>query len=185
MKLIVGLGNPGRAYAASRHNVGFMCLSHFARAHGIALIQKQARSRIGRGEVAGAAVILARPRTYMNLSGEAVSLLVRRFGVPPADLLVIHDDLDLPLGKLRIRQRGGSGGHKGVQSIITSLGSEDFPRIRVGIGHPEDGDDTVSYVLASFTPAERQVIKEVIPQVSAAVHCLLTEGTAAAMNRYN
>jgi PTH1 family peptidyl-tRNA hydrolase len=121
----------------------------------------------------------------MNLSGEAVSLLVRRFGVPPADLLVIHDDLDLPLGKLRIRQRGGSGGHRGLQSIIISLGSEDFPRIRVGIGHPEDGDDTVSYVLASFTPTERQVIKAVIPQVSAAVHCFLTEGTATAMNRYN
>jgi PTH1 family peptidyl-tRNA hydrolase len=121
----------------------------------------------------------------MNLCGEAVSLLVRKFGVSLADLLIIHDDLDLPLGKLRIRQGGGSGGHRGVQSIITSLGNEDFSRIRVGIEHPEEGVDTISYVLASFTPAERQVIKELIPQVSAAIHCLLTEGIDAAMNRYN
>jgi PTH1 family peptidyl-tRNA hydrolase len=119
----------------------------------------------------------------MNLSGEAVGRLVRRFGLPLEDLLVIHDDLDLPVGKVRIRQRGGSGGHKGVQSIIASLGSQDFPRIRVGIGRP-DGDE-ISYVLSDFTAEEKQVIEEAVSTAADAIHCILAEGIEAAMNRYN
>ena len=183
MKLIVGLGNPGKAYSNSRHNVGFRCVDRFARLNHIPLTRRQQRAKAGTGVVAETEVVVAKPRTFMNLSGEAVGRLVRRFGLPLEDLLVIHDDLDLPLGKVRIRQRGGSAGHKGVQSIIASLGSQDFPRIRVGIGRP-DGDE-ISYVLSDFTAEEKQVIEEAVSTAADAIHCILAEGIEAAMNRYN
>lgn len=192
MKLIVGLGNPGRGYANNRHNVGFVCLNHFAKTQGIRFDKKQGKARIGTGEVAESKVIVARPQTYMNLSGQSVSLLVQKFGINLNNLLVIHDDLDLPLGKIRIRQGGGSGGHKGVDSIIACLESQDFPRIRVGIGRPSAiGDaeiseaDIIAYVLSDFTPEEKQTLTQVIPRVSEAIHCLLSEGLVAAMNKYN
>ena len=183
MKLIVGLGNPGRAYVNNRHNVGIRCIDYFAQAHGIPIKERRARARLGIGEVAEKRVVLAKTRTYMNLSGQAVSRLVRHFNVPLGDLVVICDDLDLPLDKVRIRQSGGSAGHKGMKSIIDSLGSQDFPRIRVGIGRP-DGDE-ISYVLSDFTAAEREVVREAVAEVADALHCILTEGIMAAMNRYN
>ena len=183
MKLIVGLGNPGRVYVNNRHNVGFRCINYFARVHRIPVRERRARARLGIGEVAGKRVVLAKTRTYMNLSGQAVSRLAHQFNVPLEDLVVICDDLDLPLGKVRIRQHGGSAGHKGMQSIIDSLASQDFPRIRVGIGRP-DGDE-VSYVLSDFTAEEREVVKEAIAEVAQALHCILAEGIAAAMKRYN
>jgi len=193
MKLIVGLGNPGRGYANNRHNVGFVCLNHFARMQGIRFDKKQGRARIGLGEVAGSQVVVAKPQTYMNLSGQSVSLLVKKFNINLDDLLVIHDDLDLPSGKIRIRHGGSSGGHKGVDSIITWLGNQDFIRIRVGIGRPvkNEGsaelgeDEIINYVLSDFTPDEKQTITQVIPRVSEAVLCLLTEGPTVAMNKYN
>ncbi len=183
MKLIVGLGNPGKAYINSRHNVGFRCVDHFARLNRIPLTKRQQRAKIGTGVVAETEVVVAKPGTFMNLSGEAVGRLVRRFGVPLEDLIVVHDDMDLPLGKVRIRRRGSSAGHKGVKSIVASLGSQDFPRIRVGIGRP-DGDE-ISYVLSDFTAAEKQVIEEAVATASDAIHCILTEGIEAAMNRCN
>jgi len=193
MKLIVGLGNPGRGYAHNRHNVGFVCLSHFAKTQGIRFDKKQGRARIGTGEAAGNEVVLAKPQTYMNRSGQSVSLLVKKFNVSLDNLLVIHDDLDLPLGKIRIRHGGSSGGHKGVGSIITELGNQDFIRIRVGIGRPVKDesftefseDEIINYVLSDFTPDEKQAITQVIPRVSEAIFCLLTEGSTVAMNRYN
>lgn len=191
MKLIIGLGNPGRTYASNRHNIGFICLNHFTRTQGIRFDKKQGRARIGSGEVAGSKVVLARPQTYMNRSGQSVSRLVEKFDINLNDLIIIHDDLDLPLGKIRIRQGGGSGGHKGVDSIISCLGSQAFSRLRVGIGRPatafaEIGEaDIMAYVLSDFTPEEKQVVTQVIPRVSEAILCLLTEGLAAAMNRYN
>ena len=193
MKLIVGLGNPGRIYARNRHNIGFMCVRHFAKTQGIRFDKKQGQARIGTGEVAGNKLIVARPQTHMNLSGESVIRLVNKFNISPSDLLVIHDDLDLPLGKIRLSQGSGSGGHKGVDSIITHLGSLDFPRIRVGIGRPpiiegsaEDREaEVVAYVLNDFTTEEKKVITEVIPEVSEAILCLLNEGLTAAMNKYN
>ncbi len=193
MKLIVGLGNPGRGYANNRHNAGFVCLNHFARTQDIRFDKKQGRARIGLGEVAGNEVVLAKPQTYMNRSGQSVSLLVRKFNVSLNNLLVIHDDLDLPLGKIRIRQGGSAGGHKGAGSIITELGSQNFIRIRVGIGRPDKNEDftefsddeIINYVLSDFTPDEKQAITQVIPRVSEAILCLLTEGPVAAMNRYN
>jgi len=187
----MGLGNPGRAYANNRHNIGFICLNHFARTQGIRFDKKRGQARIGSDEVAGSKVVLAKPQTYMNLSGQSVSRLVKKFSISLNDLLVIHDDLDLSLGKIRIRRGGGSGGHKGVGSIITELGSQDFLRLRVGIGRPtKDADeisetDIIAYVLSDFTPEEKQVIMQVVPRVSEAILCLLTEGLAAAMNKYN
>jgi len=187
MKLIVGLGNPGRSYADNRHNTGFICLSHFARQQGIRLDKKQSLARTGTGEVGGSKIILAKPQTYMNLSGQSVRRLIKKFKIRPADLLVIHDDLDLPLGKIRLRQGGGSGGHKGVESITAELQSRDFARLRVGIGRPEETSeaDIVAYVLSDFTPGEKQVITKAIPQVSEAILSFLTEGITMAMSRYN
>jgi PTH1 family peptidyl-tRNA hydrolase len=189
MKLIVGLGNPGRAYAANRHNIGFSCLSYFARAQGIKLDKKQGLARIGTGTVAGNKVVLARPHTFMNNSGQSVSRLMRKFKVNPGDLLVIHDDLDLPLAKVRLSSGSGSGGHKGVNSIIKELGTQDFTRLRVGIGRPANpnptDEDIIAYVLSNFTPDEKQAISSVIPKVAEAILCLLTEGLTTAMNRFN
>ena len=193
MKLIIGLGNPGRGYANNRHNAGFVCLNYFARTQGIRFDKKQCKARVGSGEVAGSEVLLAKPQTYMNRSGQSVRLLVDKFNISPDNLLVIHDDLDLPLGRIRIRQGGSPGGHKGVGSIITELGSQNFTRIRVGIGRPITIEgvagiseaDIIAYVLSDFTPDEKQAITQVIPRVSEAILCLLTEGPVAAMNRYN
>jgi len=193
MKLIVGLGNPRRVYANNRHNVGFICLSHFARTQGIKFDQKRGLARIGIGEAAGNKVVVAKPQTYMNLSGRSVSLLIRKFNINLNDLLVIHDDLDLPLAKIRISQGGGSGGHRGIESIISYLESQDFIRLRVGIGRPvkNEGsaeiseDEIIAYVLSDFTAEQKQTIDQVIPRVSEAILCLLTEGLVAAMNRYN
>ncbi len=191
MKLIVGLGNPGRSYSHNRHNIGFACLNHFARGQGIPFSKKQCRARTGTGEVDGGGVVLARPQTYMNLSGHSVSRLVKKFNINLGELIVIHDDLDLPLGTIRIRQGGSSGGHKGVESIITELGSRDFIRIRVGIGRPPadaaqiSEADIISYVLGDFTPDEKQTLRLVIPEVSQAILCLLSEGLEAAMNKHN
>ncbi|MFC2056604.1 aminoacyl-tRNA hydrolase [Chloroflexota bacterium] len=193
MKLIVGLGNPGRKYEKSRHNLGFMCLNYFARTQGIRFDKKQGRARIGSGEVGGSKMVVARPQTYMNRSGQAVSRLVKKYKVNLDSLLVIHDDLDLPLGKIRIRQGGGSAGHKGINSVAVELGSQDFARLRVGIGRPAvvEGSsetteaDTVVYVLSDFTSEEKGTVTQVIPVVSEAILCLLTEGLTAAMNKYN
>ncbi len=188
MKLVVGLGNPGAHYAGNRHNLGAMCLSYFAKAHGIPLDRKQANARTGTGVVAGIPVLLARPQTYMNLSGESVSLLVRKLHTEPEDFIVIHDDLDLPVGRVRLRRDGGSGGHKGIESIIARTGSAGFIRIRVGIGRPPGDtseDEIASYVLSDFTLEEKRILERVIPAISEALHCLLAEGLTAAMNKYN
>jgi len=192
MKLIVGLGNPGPAYAGNRHNIGFMCLKHLAEKLGVHLDRAQARARTGEGKVNGMRVLLARPQTGMNLSGESVSRLVNKFHINLEDLVVIHDDLDLPVGKVRIRRGGRSAGHRGMESIIASLGSADFIRVRVGIGRPDlesTGRDkeaaVIDYVLSDFTPEEEKSINQTIPVVSEAIVCLLREGLSAAMNRFN
>ncbi len=187
MKLIVGLGNPGRSYAASRHNIGFMCISHFAKEHGIRFDRKQGKARTGVGEIAGEPVVLARPQTFMNRSGESVAALVKRFKIALSDLIIIHDDLDLPLGRIRLSFGAGSGGHKGIDSIIDYLDSGDFSRLRVGVGRPPEATEAaiIDYVLGDFTPEEGQVMKLVIPRVSDALLDLLTDGLAVAMNKYN
>ena len=191
MKLVVGLGNPGKTYAHNRHNVGFRCLNYFARLHSIRFDHKQCRDRVGVAEVKGEKLLLAKPRTFVNLSGDPVACLVHKRDITLSDLLIIYDDLDLPLGKIRLRQNGGSGGHKGMNSIISALGSEDFPRIRVGIGRPQaeeqsmSEDAIVNYVLSDFYRREEAIIKPVIAKVSEAIDCFITEGIEAAMSKFN
>lgn len=164
-----------------------MCVNHFARKQSILFDKKQGKARIGSGKVAGSKVVVARPQTYMNQSGQSVSRLVKKFNISLDNLLVIHDDLDLPLGKIRIRPGGSSAGHKGVESIITELGSQDFPRIRVGIGRPAEISETdiVTYVLGDLPSEEKRTITQVLPRVTEATLCFLTEGLTATMNRYN
>jgi PTH1 family peptidyl-tRNA hydrolase len=192
MKLIVGLGNPGFLYARNRHNIGFMCVSHLARTQRIAYDRKQGHARTGIGNISGHRVVLARPQIFMNASGESVSALMNKLNLAPADLIVIHDDLDLPVGKIRLRLGGTSGGHKGIDSTIARIGTREFCRVRVGIGRPEiegEADDkesaVIDYVLSDFTLEEKKIIDTVIPQVSEAIAFLLAEGLPAAMNRYN
>jgi PTH1 family peptidyl-tRNA hydrolase len=191
MKLIVGLGNPGKTYARNRHNVGFRCLNYFARLHSIRFDHRQCRARIGIGELGGEQLLLAKPGTFMNLSGGPVACLVHRQKIPLSNLLIIYDDMDLPPGKIRLRQSGSSGGHKGMNSIISALGSEVFPRIRVGVGRPEAGeqsmseDAVVNYVLSDFSPREETVIKPVITEVAEAIVFFITEGIVATMSKFN
>lgn len=170
-----------------------MCLNYFARSQGIRFDKRQGGARTGAGEMDGTSLIVARPQTYMNRSGQAVDRLMGKFQVSPDNLLVIHDDLDLSLGKIRLRQGGGSGGHKGVDSVTSELGSRDFLRLRVGIGRPPadegstetDEADIIDYVLGDFTAGERQTVDEFLPQVSEAIVCLFSQGLTVAMNKYN
>jgi PTH1 family peptidyl-tRNA hydrolase len=191
MKLIVGLGNPGKTYAHNRHNAGFRCLNYFARLHSIRFDHRQCRAKVGIGKVRSEKLLLAKPRTFVNLSGDAVACLVNKHDIPLSNFLVIYDDLDLPLGKIRLRQSGSSGGHKGMNSIISALGSEDFPRIRVGIGRPQAEEQSISedaivnYVLSDFSSQEEATIKPVIARVSEAIDCFLTQGIEAAMSKLN
>ncbi|MDD5094884.1 MAG: aminoacyl-tRNA hydrolase [Dehalococcoidia bacterium] len=193
MKLIIGLGNPGQAYVNSRHNLGFQCINLFARKQGIAFAKQQSKAKIGTGEILGQKVILAKPRTFMNLSGESVAPLMRFYKIDLADLLVIYDDIDLPLGKIRIREKGSAGGHNGMKSIIAHLGSQDFPRLRVGIGtiptddpsRPPQAARTPHYVLGHFTSGERTVVDEVCQRVDEAIGCIIIDGIITAMNKYN
>lgn len=183
-RLVVGLGNPGRRYASHRHNVGFQCLDRLAQAWGLSFNRRKHKALLAEGEIAGLKVILAKPQTFMNLSGEAVGQLARFYKVHPENILVIYDDLDLPAGKIRLRPEGGSGGHKGMKSIIEHLGTDAFPRLRVGIGRPTYGDP-VDYVLSDFAPDERMAREGACERAVSAVEFWLTEGMEAAMNRYN
>ena len=175
MKLLVGLGNPGSEYSRNRHNMGFLCLNHFAKSHRLAFSLRQSKARVAKGEVGGEPVILAKPTTYMNLSGAAVASLVRQWKIALSDILIIHDDMDLPLGKIRLKPKGSAAGHHGIESIIASLGSQDFPRLRIGIGRPGDTGGTIDYVLGDILPYERELVEEVIPSVSKAIDCFIAE----------
>ncbi len=183
--LIAGLGNPGPRYAATRHNVGFQCLDRLAAAHSLGFDRMLHRARLAQGTVAGKRVVLAKPLTFMNLVGQAIGPLVRWYKVPLDHLLVIYDDLDLPLGTIRVRPSGSSGGHKGLTSIIQTLGTQDFPRLRVGIDRPPPGWAPADYVLNSFKRDEAPVVADVYERAVAAVECWLSEGLTAAMNRFN
>lgn len=184
-RLIVGLGNPGPAYARHRHNIGFMAVDRFAERHGFRFDRRVAHALVAAGTFDGAPLVLAKPQTYMNRSGEAVRALVRRYTRGPQDLVVVYDDLDLPLGRLRLRKEGSHGGHNGMRDIITALGTQQFARLRLGIGRPPPGVDPADYVLSPFTPDERPVVEALLDTAVAALECLLREGVESAMNRYN
>lgn len=193
VKLIIGLGNPGKEYAMNRHNVGFRCINNLSRNHLILVKLYRCQSQVGIGKIKDVECVLAKPRTFVNRSGNAVSQLMFRHKVDVVNLIVIYDDLDLPLGKMRIRVGGSSGGHKGMHSIIATIGSEDFCRIKVGIGRPTtnngtpivDDDTVINHVLSDFNTYEEQIIRPVIHKVGEAVECILDEGVISAMNRFN
>lgn len=183
--LIFGLGNPGHHYALTRHNLGFMVVDRLAGKLGVSLGRHEYGALVGEGWPAGKRLLLLKPQTYMNRSGLSVSHALADTGLAPSEILVIHDDLDLERGRIRIRPRGGSGGHRGVQSVIDALGTEAFPRLRVGIGRPPPGVDPVCYVLQPFEPEEREVMEEAVERAAAAVELMLAEGLEEAMNRFN
>ncbi len=185
MYLIVGLGNPGRQYRGNRHNVGFRCLDVLAEAHGLSFGRYLHQAITADGTIAGRRVLLAKPQTFMNLSGISVAAMIRFYKIPLERLLVIGDDLDLPTGTLRMRKKGGSGGHRGLQDIIDRLGSEEFPRLRIGIGRPPGRMDAADYVLQDFTADELQIIDVALRRAADAVECWLTDGIELAMSRYN
>ena len=184
MKLIVGLGNPGPSYARNRHNVGYQCLERLAQRNELRLSRMMFKAMIASGTVNGTRVLLARPLTFMNLSGQSVRPLLRWYRVSLPDLLVVYDDLDLPLGKIRLRQKGSSGGHKGMASIIQELGSDEFARLRIGIGRPLHGEPP-EYVLSDFTRDESSVMDRTYDQAVAAIETFLANGIAVAMNQFN
>jgi PTH1 family peptidyl-tRNA hydrolase len=183
--LIVGLGNPGPKYAANRHNVGSRCLDRLSAAHGLSFDKQQKKARVALGEVCGRRVVLAQPQTFMNDSGRSVAPLAQFYQVPPERLLVIYDDLDLPLGTLRMRPEGGSGGHKGMRSIIEQLGDQNFARLRVGIGRPPGQMDPAAYVLQDFIADEAPLVEEALERALVAVETWLVEGVEMAMSRHN
>jgi len=183
--LLIGLGNPGREYRENRHNIGFIVIDRLAADAGVKLTRVQNRALTGSGLLGQAKVIFAKPQTFMNLSGESVSGLMRFYKVSPEHLMVIHDDIDLPFGMLRLRPGGGSAGQKGVQSIIERIGSQDFPRLRFGIGRPAGSKGGAGYVLQNFTAEEHKEMPFMIDAAVAAVRVFITDGLDAAMNRYN
>jgi len=186
VKLILGLGNPGRSYHWTRHNVGFLLLDGLAQKHGIEVSRRGMKSLYGRGRIGTEEVILAKPQTFMNLSGEAAQRLLQFFKIPPENLIVLHDDLDLPMGKPRIRVRGGHGGHKGIRSIIEALGNDGFLRFKIGIGRPDrPGQDPADFVLEPLTEGEREEFKKMIEENLEALEVLIPEGRQAAMNRFH
>ena len=185
MKLVVGLGNPGPEYARTRHNVGFWVVDRVAARRGLALAERAYRSAVGRGTVGDEPYVLLEPQTFMNRSGAAVRSAADDLGVAPEEILVAYDDLDLPVGRLRLRSAGGAGGHRGVASITEALGTKEFPRLRVGIGRPETGGDVVEWVLEAPSASETEALASAVEIAADAVECWLVEGLSSAMNRYN
>lgn len=183
--LIVGLGNPGPDYRQNRHNVGFMVVDALSLALDIPIQRVEQRALLGKGLLNGERLILAKPQTYMNNSGTSVAPLVRFYKVPHAQVLVVHDDLDLPFGSMRLRPFGGTGGQKGMESIVERLGTREFPRLRVGISRPPGRMDPADYVLHNFDPPQQDQLPEVLGKAVNAIRMFVLEGIEAAMNTYN
>jgi len=184
MKIVVGIGNPGKRYERTRHNLGFMVVDRLAADHGAELSRRRFDARVGEGRIEGHQVLLVKPQTYVNLSGSSVAPLLRWHRCSPDDLLVVCDDLNLELGRLRLRHRGSSGGHNGLGSLIECLGSEDFARLRVGIGRGAEGD-AVSHVLGAIGPREEDAVAAAVAAAADAVRLWLRRGVDAAMNEVN
>jgi PTH1 family peptidyl-tRNA hydrolase len=186
MKLVVGLGNSGRKYEHTRHNVGFDVVDEVARRVG-AVFRRSWRfpADLAEATVAGERVLLVKPRTFMNRSGEAVGPLARKKGVTPADVLVVVDDVELDCGRLRLRRGGSAGGHNGLKSVIEIMGSDVFPRVRVGVGRTPEGGDMVQHVLGRFSPADREAVEQAVERAADAVEMVVREGLDKAQNKFN
>jgi PTH1 family peptidyl-tRNA hydrolase len=185
VRLIVGLGNPGDAYRLTRHNMGFMVVDRLATAHGISLNENRFNVVFGHGNLGGQQMVLAKPMTFMNRVGPAVRDLTRTLALDAHDILVIHDDIDIPFGELKIKEKGGDGGHNGVKSLIEAWGSDTFTRVRVGIGRPRSRQDISSYVLQRFDTEQERHLSDVISTAQDAVETVLFKGASEAMNRFH
>jgi peptidyl-tRNA hydrolase, PTH1 family len=185
VKLIGGLGNPGVIYQATRHNVGYRLLDYISHKYRIPLHQTAVPALIGQGMLEGIPVVLAKPATFMNRSGEAVKALADYFRIPSSNIIIIHDDMDLPFGQIRVKTKGGSGGHRGIADIIDCLKGDAFIRIRIGIGRPLPGTDESQYVLQAFSEEEGNRADEIIEQAGQCLITLLIEGPEAAMNAFH
>lgn len=185
LRLVVGLGNPGDAYLKTRHNAGFMVVDEVAEAFSIPLVKRKFDTIFGRGSVDGVEVILIKPMAFMNLSGPPVLKIANYFKILCEDMLVIHDDIDLVLGRLKINEKGGDGGHKGVRSLMDAFGGGDFMRLRIGVGRPEAGISAADYVLNGFSAKEKEVLDQIITKARDAVVTILCKGTKEGMNRFN
>jgi PTH1 family peptidyl-tRNA hydrolase len=183
--LIVGLGNPGRKYGDNRHNAGFHVVDCLASAHDLRFDVRRNEALLAQGQIEGVRVALVKPQSYMNRSGRAAAGVVRFYKVPPERMLVVFDDLDLPLGSLRLRPKGGAGGHRGVADIIAHLKTQDFPRVRVGIGRPPGQMPSEAHVLQGFRKDEQPIMEQTYRQAVEAIRVTLTDGFEAAMNQFN
>jgi peptidyl-tRNA hydrolase, PTH1 family len=183
--LIVGLGNPGPAYASTRHNIGFLVVDRLVRKYGLTACNSQVDAAIARGVVAGVPVMVAKPLTYMNRSGGPLGDIVQTYGIQCEDMVVIHDDIDLAYERLKIKEKGGDGGHNGLRSLIDALGTDDFVRLRMGVGRPEADIGVVDYVLGEFDFNQRKTLEPYLSRGIEAVAAILCEGAKEAMNRFN
>ena len=185
MLLVVGLGNPGTRYTSTRHNVGFRFIDLMAKKSEIRLNDRRAKAVLGQGRIAGQELVLAKPRTFMNNSGEGVEYLLARFGGRPSELLVVYDEMALPTGRIRLRASGSHAGHNGIRSIISAVQTDGFPRLRIGVGQPSNGGESVPHVLGKFSKEEEPLIAQAVQDAVSAVHCMLEESIDVAMNRFN
>jgi peptidyl-tRNA hydrolase, PTH1 family len=183
--VVVGLGNPGSSHGRSRHNVGFRVVDALAERHRMRFSRREYKSQVAEGRMGGSDVLLMKPQTYMNLSGEAVGRARRALGLDPEQFIVVYDDLDLAVGRVRVREGGSAGGHHGVESIIEALGSKAFPRVRIGIGRPASKSGNVDYLLDAMTSEEAETLADSVERGADAVQTMLAEGVLAAMNRFN
>ena len=182
--LIVGLGNPGREYKENRHNIGFMAVERFAAQHHLAFGKVQNKGLVGSGRVGDVPVLLLKPQTYMNSSGDSVSAIARFYKIPIANTLIVYDELDLPFGTLRLRKSGGAGGHNGMRSIIQQLGN-DFPRLRLGVGRPPGRMPAAAYVLQNFGKTDQPLLTDLLDESVRAIETYLHDGIELAMTRHN
>ena len=181
----IGLGNPGKEYAQTRHNVGHWCIDRLAEIHSVGRFKRSRLSDVAEGTIGGRRVVLAKPRTYVNESGRAVTSLMTKYGAAPGDLLVVYDEMDLPVGSIRLRARGGSGGHNGMKSIIDSAGTQEFTRLRMGVGRPARSGEEIEHVLGSMRRDERAAVDEALSRAAEAIEAVLHDGVVEAMNRFN
>ena len=185
LRLVVGLGNPGEAYAKTRHNAGFMVVDKISDVFSIALEKQKFDARFGIGSVNDEKIVLAKPMAYMNRSGPQVQKIAGYFRILCEDMLVVHDDIDLAFGRLKIKEKGGDGGHRGVRSIIDAFGGGDFTRLRIGVGRPDAEKGASDYVLGKFSLEERKVLSQIITSAKDAIVTILCKGTKEGMNRFN
>ena len=183
--IVVGLGNPGPEYAGTRHNAGFWCIDLLSKRHDITMERRHRSAIIGEGEIGDMRVVLVKPRTYVNRSGAAVSYLKARYGLPTDKMLIVCDDINLAPGRLRLRRKGSAGGHNGIKSVIEAAGSQDFPRLRIGVGRPPEGRGQIEHVIGPMEPEDRETVDEAVERAADAVSCLLSEGMDETMSRYN